>query len=186
MSRLREVRRIKAWSPGAIACLLHPPRENRSDDQARGTLAGGNHRSRVSGVGDGDRPPCVQTSDAKPTYRWTPNRRIAGQTIVLGVLAPVALRRVREGEKRSEVVKSLGLNRTSIYRWLKAACGHGKGNARWPRGGQPVDRPSSQRASKRRRYAGSTGKDPRQFGLDFGLWTRQIVATLIDQKFGWG
>ncbi|MGT2504831.1 hypothetical protein [Cupriavidus basilensis] len=26
-------------------------------------------------------------------------------------------------------------NRTSIYRWLKAACGRRKGNARWPRGG---------------------------------------------------
>src|SRR5665213_508784 len=28
------------------------------------------------------------------------------------------------------------------------------------------------------------GKDPRQYGLDFGLWTRQITATLIEQKFG--
>src|SRR5205807_8958545 len=28
------------------------------------------------------------------------------------------------------------------------------------------------------------GKDPRQYGFDFGLWTRQIVAALIEQKFG--
>ena len=28
------------------------------------------------------------------------------------------------------------------------------------------------------------GRDPRQYGLDFGLWTRQIAATLIEQKFG--
>ena len=28
------------------------------------------------------------------------------------------------------------------------------------------------------------GTDPRQYGLDFGLWTRQIAATLIEQKFG--
>ena len=28
------------------------------------------------------------------------------------------------------------------------------------------------------------GKDPRQYGLDFGLWTRQIVAKLVEQKFG--
>ena len=27
------------------------------------------------------------------------------------------------------------------------------------------------------------GRDPRQYGLDFGLWTRQIAATLIEQKF---
>ncbi len=28
------------------------------------------------------------------------------------------------------------------------------------------------------------GKDPRQYGFDFGLWTRQIVAALIAQRFG--
>jgi hypothetical protein len=28
------------------------------------------------------------------------------------------------------------------------------------------------------------GKDPRQYGLDFGLWTRSVVADLIERKFG--
>ena len=28
------------------------------------------------------------------------------------------------------------------------------------------------------------GKDPRQYGLDFGLWTRNLVADLIEQRFG--
>jgi transposase len=28
------------------------------------------------------------------------------------------------------------------------------------------------------------GRDPRQYGLDFGLWTRSVVASLIEQKFG--
>ena len=28
------------------------------------------------------------------------------------------------------------------------------------------------------------GKDPRQYGFDFGLWTRQIVAALIVERFG--
>jgi transposase len=27
------------------------------------------------------------------------------------------------------------------------------------------------------------GKDPRQYGLDFGLWTRSVVADLIERKF---
>lgn len=27
------------------------------------------------------------------------------------------------------------------------------------------------------------GKDPRQYGLDFGLWTRSVVASLIEGKF---
>jgi len=29
-----------------------------------------------------------------------------------------------------------------------------------------------------------SGRDPRQYGFDFGLWTRQIVGELIGQKFG--
>lgn len=28
------------------------------------------------------------------------------------------------------------------------------------------------------------GNDPRQYGLDFGLWTRRVVAELIERKFG--
>lgn len=28
------------------------------------------------------------------------------------------------------------------------------------------------------------GRDPRQYGLDFGLWTRAVVVQLIEQKFG--
>ena len=28
------------------------------------------------------------------------------------------------------------------------------------------------------------GKDPRQYGFEFGLWTRQVVAELIAQKMG--
>ena len=40
----------------------------------------------------------------------------------------LALRRMRERRELSEVIKSLGKNRTSIYRWLKAAAARrGKG-----------------------------------------------------------
>ncbi|OGA46842.1 MAG: hypothetical protein A3F74_27425 [Betaproteobacteria bacterium RIFCSPLOWO2_12_FULL_62_58] len=35
-----------------------------------------------------------------------------------------------------------------------------------------------------RSFAGSNGRDPRQYGLDFELWTRRIVAMLIERKFG--
>jgi transposase len=28
------------------------------------------------------------------------------------------------------------------------------------------------------------GNDPRQYGLDFGLWTRSVVAELVERKFG--
>ncbi|WP_042876855.1 IS630 family transposase [Cupriavidus necator] len=95
----------------------------------------------------------------------------------------LALRRVREGEKPSVVVKSLGMNRTSIYRWLKAASGPGKGAralASRPATGRPRKLTRAQQAQV---FRWINGRDPRQYGLDFGLWTRQIVATLIDEKF---
>ena len=96
----------------------------------------------------------------------------------------LALRRVREGEKPADVVKSLGMNRTSIYRWLKAASGRGKGEralASRPATGRPTKLSAVQ---QRQVFRWINGRDPRQYGLDFGLWTRQIAATLIEQKFG--
>src|SRR5665213_1575458 len=110
-----------------------------------------------------------------------------GRTLDHGTLEEfrlLALRRVREGEKPSAVVKSLGMNRTSIYRWLKAASGRGKGAralASRPATGRPSKLTPAQRAQV---FRWINGKDPRQYGLDFGLWTRQIAATLIEQKFG--
>ena len=96
----------------------------------------------------------------------------------------LAVRRVKEGEKPADVVKSLGMNRTSIYRWLKAASGRGKGEralASRAATGRPSKLTATQRAQV---FRWINGKDPRQYGLDFGLWTRQIAATLIEQKFG--
>ena len=29
-----------------------------------------------------------------------------------------------------------------------------------------------------------SGKDPRQYGFDFGLWTRKIVSALVQEKLG--
>jgi|GEM_PF-1355922 len=96
----------------------------------------------------------------------------------------LALRRVKEGEKPSAVVKSLGMNRTSIYRWLRAASGRGKGERALisrPATGRPCKLTASQQAQV---FRWINGKGPRQYGLYFGLWTRQIAAMLIEQKFG--
>ena len=101
-------------------------------------------------------------------------------------LRVLAVRRVKEGEKPSVVVKSLGMNRTSIYRWLRAASGRGHGEralASRPATGRPCKLTPKQQAQV---FRWINGKDPRQYGLDFGLWTRQIAATLIEQKFGMG
>ena len=96
----------------------------------------------------------------------------------------LAVRRVREGEKASVVVRSLGMNRTSIYRWLRAEADSGQGERALL--ARPITgRPSKLTLSQQAQVLGwIDGKDPRQYGLGVGLWTRQIVALLIEQMLG--
>jgi transposase len=96
----------------------------------------------------------------------------------------MAVERVRDGERPSCVITSFGFNRTTIYRWLDAASKPGVGlNALRSR---PVTgRPRRLTPRQERRVFGwVNGRDPRQYGLDFGLWTRSLVAELIERKFG--
>ncbi len=95
----------------------------------------------------------------------------------------LAVKRVIEdGEKPSSVIASLGLNRTSIYRWLKTFREEGwEGLAERIAEGPEPKLNEKQRARVKRWII---GKDPRQYGFDFGLWTRRIVATLIEEKMG--
>ena len=94
----------------------------------------------------------------------------------------MAVQRVKEGEKPSAVIKSFGLGRTSIYRWLRAEHKHGAQGlaARKHPGPEPTLTPRQ----KLRVRGWICGKDPRQYGFDFGLWTRKIVAALIQEKMG--
>lgn len=95
----------------------------------------------------------------------------------------MAVERVREGETPSSVIASYGFCRTTIYKWLAAASKPGRG----------MKALHSRRATGRPRrltprqeqqvFRWVNGKDPRQYGLDFGLWTRSIVASLIERKF---
>ena len=95
----------------------------------------------------------------------------------------MAVRRVREGERPSAVIQSYGLCRTSIYRWLRAER-RGGDKALQARNKHPgrKARLSAKQTLQVRRWI--SGRDPRQYGFDFGLWTRQIVVELIEQKFG--
>lgn len=51
---------------------------------------------------------------------------------------------------------------------------------------EPSDRPAAQayRAATGQVRRWIIGKDPRQYGFEFGLWSRLIVAALIAAKFG--
>lgn len=95
----------------------------------------------------------------------------------------MAVERVRDGEKPSAVMASYGLCRTTIYKWLRAASKPGAGMEALrsrPATGRPR-RLSARQEQQVFRWV--NGRDPRQYGLDFGLWTRSIVADLIERKF---
>src|SRR5277367_4752350 len=95
----------------------------------------------------------------------------------------MAVERVRDGERASAVIASYGFSRTTIYKWVAAASKPGVGLkallAR-PATGRPRSLTPRQEQQVLRWV---NGKDPRQYGLDFGLWTRSVVAELIGKKF---
>ena len=95
----------------------------------------------------------------------------------------MAVERVRGGEFPSSVIASFGFNRTTIYRWLEVASKPGMGLSALrsrPATGRPRSLTSRQ---EQQVFRWINGCDPRQYGLDFGLWTRSLVAELIERKF---
>src|SRR6201993_4935620 len=96
----------------------------------------------------------------------------------------MAVERVWEGEDPSEVIASYGFSRTTIYKWLRAAKGRGRGldALRSRKGtGRP---PKLTKSQQQQIFRWVNGKDPRQHGFDFGLWTRRVVSELIADRFG--
>jgi transposase len=94
----------------------------------------------------------------------------------------MAVRRVQAGEKPSAVMDSYGLCRTTIYRWLRAAKKNGESALKARKATGRTPKLTEKQKQQIRRWI--CGKDPRQYHFDFGLWTRQIVAELIEQKLG--
>lgn len=96
-------------------------------------------------------------------------------------LRRLAVRRVAEGERPREVMRSLGFCRTSIYKWLRAYRRRGEAGLAGSKSNGPT--PKLTDAQKRQVREWIVGKDPRQWGFDFGLWTRQVVQQMILDKF---
>lgn len=96
----------------------------------------------------------------------------------------MAIERVRSGERPSAVIAAYGFSRTTIYKWIKAARQPGVG-LRALRSRPATGRPRSLTPRQEQQvFRCINGKDPRQYGLDFGLWTRSVAASLIERKFG--
>ena len=96
----------------------------------------------------------------------------------------MAVERVREGEQPSGVIASYGMNRTTIHKWLSRARGKG-GGLRKLKARKGTGRPRTLTpAQERQVFRWVNGKNPQQYGFDFGLWTRNLVRTLMAEKFG--
>jgi len=97
-------------------------------------------------------------------------------------LRNLAIKRVIEdGEKPSKVMAALDMCRTTIYRWLRAF--KKKGTAGLEGRKAPGRPPKLTTRQKRQVFRWMNGRDPRQYGFDFGLWTRKIVAQLVKERF---
>jgi len=93
----------------------------------------------------------------------------------------LAVKRVMEdGESPSEVIKSLGFSRTAIYPWLRKFEDEGWEALAERIAEGPEPKLSEKQRQQVRRWI--LGKDPRQYGLDYGLWSRRIVQALIKQR----
>jgi transposase len=95
----------------------------------------------------------------------------------------MAVRRViEEKADPSEVMRSFGLCRTTIYPWLRKFNDEG-----WDALVEKIAQGPEPKLNEKQRQRVKRwilGKDPRQYGFEFGLWTRRIVQTLIEEKMG--
>ena len=110
--------------------------------------------------------------------------KIDGRTLshdTLEHLRKLAVQRVLAGERASDVAESLGFYRTSIYRWLRAHAKEGVKALALRKHPGPERKLSDKQENQVVRWM--VGKDPRQYGFEFGLWTRKIVQTMIQERF---
>ena len=93
-----------------------------------------------------------------------------------------ACRRVAKGERPGAVIKTLGLNRTTIYKWLKRRRhgGEKKLQRREPPGREKFLGTRKQKQLKRIILK----RDPRFFGYEQATWTRKIICEVIQELFG--
>lgn len=95
----------------------------------------------------------------------------------------MAMERILEGEDVAAVMASYGLCRTTGYKWHAKVRGRGRGTRCLAARKGTGRKPKLSRAQKSQVFRWVNGKNPMQYGFDFGLWTRDIVRELILKKF---
>ena len=106
-------------------------------------------------------------------------RKLDHQT--LEAMRERAVRRVQEGESPEVVARIFGIGRAAMYRWLSQYRQGGWGALK----AKPVPgRPPKLDGHKLRwLYDTITQKNPLQLKFEFALWTREMIAVLIKDKF---
>jgi transposase len=97
------------------------------------------------------------------------------------LLRKIAVRRVLDGESAAEITRCYGLGAKTIFVWLRDYRENGfEGLNPTLRTGRTRKLSDIEEEEVKRWIING---DPRQQGFDFGLWTRQIVADLIQSRF---
>ena len=92
-----------------------------------------------------------------------------------------AVRRVQEGESPEVVAKVFGIGRAAIYRWLSQYRRGGWGALKAkPLFGRP---PKLDGKKLKWVYDTVTRKNPMQLNFEYALWTREMVARLIQDRY---
>ena len=101
---------------------------------------------------------------------------------VLEALRMRAVHRVEEGESPEAVVKALGMNRRTIYKWIAL---YREGGTEALKARPLMGRPLKLKGSQLRFiYRTIVTKNPLQLRFSFALWTREMVKELIERKYG--
>lgn len=96
----------------------------------------------------------------------------------------LAVQRMAEGESAAAVAVSFGMHRSWAFKCRAAVRGRGRG-MKVLRSRRGTGRPRTLTAAQERQvFRWVNGRNPMQYGFDFGLWTRLIVRELIRQRFG--
>jgi transposase len=95
----------------------------------------------------------------------------------------LAVQRMAEGEHPNDVAASFGMHRSWAYKVRAQARGRGRG-VRALRSTKGTGRHRKlMRAQEQRVLRWINGKNPMQYGFDFGLWTRNLVRELVQREF---
>jgi len=92
-----------------------------------------------------------------------------------------AVKRIEAGARVEDVATALGLSRSAVFGWMAA---YREGGEQALRAKPVPGRPRKlSGAQLRTLYTLIEGSDPRQYQLEFALWTRELVQQLIWAQF---